>query len=150
MSVEVKGSLVNMQVREVGDTDWLTLVCTSDSQFTITNELTKTRTNCGIKGVPSDPEFTASGNAVENAVPDTLQVSYNDVKEWMKTNTLLEFRYYSLADASAGLTAGQGVNNFGQGYFTETTLTASADTGGEAKFSWSFEGVGNLDEFDAS
>lgn len=150
MSVEVKGSLVNMQVRTIGATDWLTLVCTSDSQFTITNELTKVRTNCGIKGSPAEAEFNASGNAIQNADPTASEVSYNLVKGWQKTRTKLQFRYLSLADAEAGLTEGEGFSNFGLGYFTETTLSANAEADGLARFSWTFEGTDTLDDFDAS
>jgi hypothetical protein len=135
--------------REPGDEDWLTLVCTSDSTFTITNEITKVRTNCGIQGSPGDPEFSASGNAVQNATPETLQASYQDVKEAQVDGTLLEFQYISAADAPA-LTEGQGVNNYGLGYFTESTFTANADPGGPSTFSWSFEGIGTLDDFDQS
>lgn len=147
---QVKGNLVNMQVREVGDTDWLTLVCTEDSQFTLTNELTKIRTNCGILGAPAEVEFNASGNAVHNATPTALEVAYNDVKGWQKDRTLLQFRYLSLADAEAGLTEGEGFSNFGIGYFTESVLSASAEADGIARFSWTFEGVGDLDDFDQS
>lgn len=148
MSVEVQGNLVNFQVREIGQTDWQTLVCTSDSQFALTNEITKRRTNCGIKASVSAPDFNASGNAVHNADPTADEVSYNDVKAWQKDQTKLEFRYLSLADAGAGLTEGEGFLNYGRGYFTESTLTASAESDGIASFSWTFEGVGFIDDFD--
>jgi len=146
---EVKGKLVNLRVRVNGTTDdFKTLVCTEDSQFQITNETSERRTNCGIKTGVALPTFNASGNAVQNPTPTALEVSYNDVKGWQKDITKLDFQYISDADAPAGLTEGEGVNNFGSGYFTDSTFTASAEADGVGAFSWSFTGTGTLDEYD--
>lgn len=146
MATEVQGNIVNFQIREIGEQDWRTLVCTLDSSFTITNEVNKRRTNCGITASISDPDFSASGNAVHNAIPAAEEVSYNDVKGYQKNKTKLEFRYLSLADDN--LTEGQGFTNYGRGYFTESTLTGSAEGNESASFSWSFEGIAFLDDFD--
>lgn len=146
MATEVQGNLVNFQVRAIGETDWRTLVCTLDSQFSITNEVNKRRTNCGITASVSDPDFNASGNAVHNAEPAAEELSYNDVKGYQIAKTKLEFRYLSLADAN--LTEGEGFTNYGRGYFTESTLTASAEANESASFSWTFEGIAFLDDFD--
>lgn len=146
---EVQGNLINMRLRVNGSGDeWRTLVCTEDSSFAITNETSERRTNCGIKTSLSDPSFNASGNAVQNATPTTSEVSYNDVKAWQIAKTKLDFQYISEADVAAGLTEGQGVNNYGSGYFTETTFTGSAEADGVGSFSWTFTGTGVLDQFD--
>jgi hypothetical protein len=150
---EVQGKLVNMKIRVNGTLDaWKTLVCTEDSQFQITNETTERRTNCGVKTGVAQATFNASGNAVQNPTPTALEVSYNDVKGWQKgtsgTPTKLDFQYISDADASQGLAEGDGVNNFGSGYFTDTTFTASAEADGVGSFSWSFTGTGTLDAYD--
>lgn len=139
-----------MKVRVNGTTDdFKTLVCTEDSQFQITNEISERRTNCGVITGVSDPTFNASGNAVQNPEPTTLEVSYNDVKGWQITQTKLDFKYISEADTANGLDEGEGVNNFGSGYFTESTFSGSAEADGVGSFSWSFTGTGTLDEFDS-
>lgn len=146
---EVSGKLINMRVRQNGTLDaFKTLVCTEDSQFQITNESNERRTNCGIKTSIADPTFSASGNAVQNPEPTSTEVSYNDVKGWQKTKTKLDFKYISDADVSNGLAEGDGVNNFGSGFFTESTFQGSAEADGIGVFSWSFTGTGVLDEYD--
>lgn len=147
---QISGLLVNLEYREVGDTDWIRLVCTSDSTFTITSDITKQKTNCGIIGAPGTPDFNASGNAVYNIDPGTGEASYNDVKELIKAGTQVQFRYINAADAPNSITLGQAFNNFGLGYFTELTATASAEDDGFGKFSWTLEGIGELDDFDES
>lgn len=146
----IQGKLINMKIRVNGTTDeFKTLVCTEDSQFQITNEISERRTNCGVITGVSDPTFNASGNAVQNPEPTASEVSYNDVKGWQKAQTKLDFQYISDADTVNGLAAGDGVNNFGSGYFTESTFTGSAEADGVGSFSWSFTGTGTLDEYDS-
>ena len=138
-----------MKVRVNGTLDaFKTLVCTEDSQFQISNESTERRTNCGIKTSVADPTFNASGNAVQNPEPTASEVSYKDVKGWQVNVTKLDFQYISDADVAAGLIEGEGVNNFGSGYFTESTFTGSAEAAGVGSFSWSFTGTGVLDVYD--
>lgn len=146
----VQGTLVNFKYRSIGDTEWITLVCTEDSQFQITNETSTRRTNCGIVKSISDPDFSASGNAVQNATPTQFEASYQAVKALQISKEKVQFSYISAADAAAGLTEGQGISNYGLGYFTDSTASASADADGVLAFSWSFEGTGNLDSFDTS
>lgn len=147
---EIQGKLINLKVRVNGTTDeFKTLVCTEDSQFQITNETSERRTNCGLKTGISDPTFNASGNAVQNPTPTSAEVSYNDVKAWQISKTKLDFKYISDADTVNGLAEGDGVNNFGSGYFTESTFTGSAEADGVGSFSWTFTGTGVLDEYDS-
>lgn len=152
MSVEVKGTLVDFFVRDPGVTAWRKLVCTEDSSFTINVEVAKRRTNCGIKTSVSDPDFSASGNAIQNAEPTSTECSYAYIKQRMKNKQYQEFKYINSADPTVGvggLTEGEGVFNFGDGYFTEATLSASAEADGVLKFSWSFEGTGFLDDYES-
>lgn len=150
MPTEVQGSLVNFQYRSIGDVDWITLVCTEDSQFQITNETSTRRTNCGIVKSVADPDFNASGNAVQNATPTVFEASYAAVKALQIAKEKVQFRYISSADVAAGLLEGEGIYNYGLGYFTDSTATASANADGVLSFSWSFEGTGDLDSFDQS
>lgn len=147
---EISGSLINMKVRPNGTLDaFKTLVCTEDSQFQISNEISERRTNCGVKAGISDPTFNASGNAVQNPTPTASEVSYNDVKAWQISKQKLDFNYISEADVVNGFAEGDGVNTFGSGYFTESTFSGSAEADGMASFSWTFTGTGTIDEYDS-
>lgn len=144
---ELQGSLIQFKVRENGTADPLkTLVCTEDTTFNITNEISKRRTNCGVKTGIADAEFTASGNAVYNYTPGGTEVSWDDIKEWQKSKTKLDFVYEN--DADSPLAQGAALSAVGSGYFTETTFTGSAEADGIGSFSWTFEGTGTLDSFD--
>lgn len=146
---EIQGKLINLKVRVNGSgAAFKTLVCTEDSQFQITNESNERRTNCGIKTSIAAPTFTASGNAVQNPTPTASEVSYDDVKAWQMSQTKLDFQYINDADPVNGIAAGAGVNNFGSGYFTDSTFTGSAQADGIGSFSWSFTGTGTLDQYD--
>lgn len=149
MSIELKGNLINFYVRVSGTSDPFRMgVCTQDTQFQISNEVTERRTNCGIKTGVAEPTFNASGNILINANPSTAEFSYEDVKGWQKSRTKLDFWHRADADSEQGLGVGDGYNNFGSGYFTESTMNASAEADGQATFSFTFTGTGTLDVFD--
>src|SRR5687768_5429696 len=113
MSVEVKGTLVDFYVRDPGQTQWRKLVCTEDSSSTISQEISKRRTNCGVKGSVSDPDFSASGNAVQNAEPSSSEASYAYIKQRIKNKQYQEFKYTNTADPTVGLTENEGIYNYG-------------------------------------
>lgn len=149
MSIEVKGTLVNFEFRRSGTSNpFLKLVCTEDSSFTITSEVSKRRTNCGIKGVSALPEFNASVNAVQNANPGALEAAYQEVKNFIVNQYKMDFRYASYPDAAEGLGYGDGIYNFGSGYFSELGAAASAEPDGFLTYSVNVDGVGVLDVFD--
>lgn len=151
MSLEVKGTLVNFWFRRSGTTDpFLRVVCAESSTFTISSEVSKRRTNCGIKGSVADPEFNASIDAVQNLNPGALEAAYQDVKSFITNKYKADFRYASDADASIGVGFGDGIYNYGSGYFSELGAAASAEPDGILTYSVSFEGVGTLDNFDTS
>lgn len=148
---EIQGKFINFKVRVNGTSDpFKTLVCTEDSQFDISNDITERRTNCGVKTGISDPTFSGSGNAVQNVNPTSEEVSYNDIKGWQKTKTKLDFQYVNEADTANGITAGEAVSIIGSGYFGKSTYNASAEADGIGSFSWNFSGTGILDEYDES
>lgn len=142
----ITGTLVKFWVRDQGTTQWREVVCLEDSTFTITNEVSKRRTNCGIKTSVADAEFTASGNAVSDNNPTSAQADYNYIKTRVKAKQIQEFRYYNDADSANGVSAGY-MNNFGDGYFTELGAAASAESDGLLTFSFTFEGTGTLDDY---
>lgn len=149
MSIEISGKLVNFKFRRSGTSDpFKTMVCTENSEFTITSEVSKKRTNCGIKGKPALPEFSAKISAVQNANPGTSEASYQDVKSFIANGYKADFQYASEADAANGTGYGDGIYNYGSGYFSELSATASAEADGFLAYSVTMEGVGTLDTFD--
>lgn len=148
---EVQGSLINFKVRVNGTLDeFRTMICTEDTTFNIDNETTERRTNCGIKQGIADPTFNATGNAVFDYDPLATEVSYDEVKEWQKSKTKLDFMYLNAADAATGLGEGVALSITGSGRFTSSSFNASAEADGVGSFSWTFTGTGVLDEYDES
>lgn len=147
---EISGKLINFKYRVYPSTDWITVVCTEDTTFTISADIATKETNCGIKARPGIPTFSASGNAVQNVEPTSLEGNYQDIKELIKAGTKVQFSYISEADTAAGFVLGEAIQNYGDGYFGEVTASASASSDGFLTFSWNFTGVGTLDEFDES
>lgn len=148
---EVQGTLINFWVRVSGTSNaFKQLICLENSSFTISNETSERRTNCGIKTSIADPTFNASGTAVQDPNPTSTQVSYADVKAWQKSKTKLDFNYKNDADVANGLDVGEGIQNYGSGYFTETTANASAEADGLLTYDFTFTGTGTLDNYDGS
>lgn len=117
---EVQGTLVNMWVRVSGTANaFKKLICLENSNFQITNEVTERRTNCGVKTGVASPTFNASGSAVQDPLTDGTSVSYADVKAWQVAKTKLDFNYKNDADSANGLDVGEGIQNYGSGFFTE-------------------------------
>lgn len=151
MSIEVKGTLVNFEWRRSGTSNpFKKVVCTESSTFTINSEVAKRRTNCGQKGAATDPDFSWSIDAVQNANPGATESNYQDIKAEMIAKNKIDFRYASYADTGAGLGYGDGIYNFGSGYFSELGAAASAEADGLLTYTVTGEGVGVLDVFDTS
>lgn len=130
----IQGLDVVLEISTDGGSTYKTLVCEEDSQADLSNEVTTTRTKCStFKGI-SAVDMTISGNAVCNADPTSEEVSYNDVQNWQKLKTQLNFRYRNAAAGS--IAAGQAFEHTGVGYFTQSTVTATA--GEVVKFSYTF------------
>ena len=147
---EIAGKLINFKYRVPPSLDWITIVCTEDSSFTISVDIATKETNCGIKAAPGIPNFSASGNAVQNVEPTALEGNYQDVKALTIAGTKVQFQYISEADVAQGFTEGEAINNFGNGYFGNLGAAAAATSDGFLTFSWEFTGVGTLDEYDES
>ena len=143
MATEVQGIDIKVQVREVGDTTWQTLVCEIDSQFQHTNDTTETDTKCGTFNGVKDVKGNYSGNAVFNVVPGANEVSYEDVLNWQINKTLMEMLVENEAytsEAGDPITEGQVIHYFATGRFVDSTLTGA--TGDVGKFSWTFKPTG--------
>lgn len=147
---EIKGKLINFKYRVPPETNWTTIVCAEDSTFTYTIDIAEKETNCGIKSAPGVAKFSASGNAVQNVEPTSLEGNYQAIKALAIAGTKVQFNYISDADVAAGFTEGQAIYNRGNGYFGQVVANAAAAASGFMTFSWNFTGTGTPDVYDES
>lgn len=149
MGTQASGILVNAYVRDPGVTQWRKIVCTTDSTFTISANVTKRETNCGIKAGVGRPQFSASGTAVQNPEPTSSEASYDYLKTRMKNRQYQEFKYQSDADSASGLTEGEAVYNYCDVFISNLEITANSEDGSVVEYSWEVEGYGTLDDFES-
>lgn len=142
MSQELLGSLVTLWVSDTG-LNFKTVVCEESSQASTTNDVSTTKTKCGVFKAPGQPDTKLSGSGVVDGSPAANQVSYKQLQAWAQSKTLLYFIYQNIADAATGITKGGPVYLDGRGYFTEVTVTAAE--GDIIKFNWAFEVTGTVD-----
>lgn len=142
MATEIQGLNIRFQVRvsDGSDPTWKTLVCEMDNQAEMDNEVSETDTKCGTFTGVKDMKGNYSGNAVSNAEPTAAEASYEDVVTWQLLKTLLDFRYFNIADGV--LTDGQAVNQQGVGRFTNSVMQGT--TGEVVQFSWAFSPTGAI------
>lgn len=143
MAVELQAVDVKVQVREVGDTEWLTLVCEIDEQSELTNDTTETDTKCGTFVGVKEAKANVSGNAVYNADPESSEVSLEQVRNWQISKTLLEMlienEAFTASDGSS-IAEGAALHEFYTGRFVQSTRTSPV--GDINKFSWTFKPQG--------
>lgn len=147
---EVNGILIQIWLRVSGTSNaFKYLICTTDSNFNITSDANTKRTNCGPKTAIVAPTFEITGTAVQDPNPTSNQLSYADLKAWMKASTKLDFNYKNDADSSAGLDIGEGVQNYGSAFITSLGYQASAEDG-FSTYDVTLTGTGTLDNYDGS
>lgn len=137
---DIQGIDIKVQVREVGQTDWKTLVCEIDSQFQHTNDVTETDTKCGTFNGVKEVKGNYSGNAVWNVAPGGTEVSYEEVLNWQIAKTLLEMLIENEAftpESGSPIAEAAVLHIFVTGRFVDSTLTGA--TGDIGKFSWTFK-----------
>lgn len=141
MATELQGALVAFKVRDYGSTSaFKTIVCEETVTFDVSNDVSTTKTKCGVfKGVLA-PDFKANGSAVANFVPTSSEYSYNALIEDQKALTKKEFVFESLSDGTNN--EGHLLRMSGAGYFVNSQMTGN--NGETVKFTWSFEGTGTL------
>jgi hypothetical protein len=145
---EVNGDLIVFKVRVNGaGGSFKQIVCTDTVSFDISNDVSTKKTSCGPKTQLTDPTFSASGSGVFENEPLVTQVSWDEIKEWQKSKTKLDFQFVN-TDAAAGLTEGEAVSVTGSGYFTSSTFTGSSEDG-FSTFDFTFTGTGTIDSYDA-
>ena len=143
MATEIQGIdlIFEVRVANASNTTWDRLVCALDDQAEMDNEVSEVDTKCGTFTGVKDMKGSYSGNAVANASPSVgTEVTYEEVVNWQKNKTLLDFRYFNLAFGS--ILQGAAVYQEGSGRFTNSVLTGS--TGEVVQFSWTFSPTGTI------
>ena len=134
---QILGSSVNLKFRESGTTGaYLDLICETENSMDGTANVTTTVTKCGTIQTVSPPVYNFNFDAVADTAPTATQVSYEQVKMWFNSNTLLDFKRTSPSDGS----------NFyeeGEGYLSALSDAAPAE--GAFTFNGTFAVTGSLD-----
>jgi len=141
MATEVQGINVRFLVRDFGSNDaFQEMVCEETLLFDLNNDVTTTKTKCGIfKGIQV-ADFKANGSGVCNVDPTSTEYSYDELQNDQIAIQKKEFVIQNIAYGTIG--AGEQIKMSGGGYFVGSQFNGSV---GEAcKFTWNFEGVGTL------
>lgn len=138
--VSIDGNDVNVYIREAGDSTWKVLTCEETDTAEHTNEVTETKTKCGPAVGIDEMKGNYTGNGVQNADPGATEVTWNDVVNWQKNRTPLEFLMKNeafVAEDGSNIAEGATVHIFAPGKFIQSSLTAA--TGDIVKFAWTFK-----------
>lgn len=143
MATEVQGSRIGFYVRDFGSSAaFKRIVCEESVTLDLNNDVTTTKTKCGVfKGV-SVADFKANGSAVHNIDPTSSEASLDYVQGKQIARTKQEFVMQNEAYTEGGTSydLGEAFRFAGGGYFNSSQATA--DTDNPMKFTWSFEGIG--------
>jgi hypothetical protein len=134
---------IKVQVREVGDTDWLDLVCELDSQFELSNDVSEVESKCGSHVGVKRVKGNNSGNAVFNVAPENTEISYSQVRAWQIARTPLQMRVINeafTADDGTNYAEAAVMHYFYTGKFVNSVL--QGPVGEVGKFSWTFKPTG--------
>lgn len=142
-ATEIQGSNIQLLLRESGSTDeWQEVVCEETVQIEVTNDVTTTKTKCGVfKGIDV-ADFKLNGSAVHNITPTSAEASHDAMLAWQLARTKLDFVFQNRAYGA--IAAGAEVRMAGSAYITSTVLVGSNSE--VAKFTWNLEGVGTLND----
>jgi len=141
-ATEVQGANMKIELRDYGSTDvFQEMVCEETLIFELNNDVSSTKTKCGVfKGIQV-ADFKANGSGVCNVTPTGTEYSYDELQTdqiaLQKKEFVIQNRAY---DAYA---EGQLIKMGGGGYFVASQFNGS--NGEACKFTWTLEGVGTLD-----
>lgn len=143
MATEIQGNDIIVRVREVGESEWLQLVCEIDESIEHTNDVSETDTKCGTFNGVKEMKGNYTGNAVCNASPTSGECSYNQILQWQADREPIEILIENeafTAESGDSVAEGEAVHIFATGKFVASTLTAQ--TGEVVQFSWTFRPTG--------
>ena len=140
-ATEVQGVNVMILVRDFGSEDaFQEVVCEETLVFDLNNDVTTTKTKCGVfKGIQV-ADFKANGGAVCNITPTSAEYSYDELQNDQIGIVKKEFVILNREHDDVG--QGDEIRMSGGGYFVGSQFTANV--GEVCKFTWNLEGVGTL------
>ena len=138
---EISSDLVVSQFREVGDAEWLTVVCETSLNGELVRTANELVTKCGIIKTSNPIGATISGSGAANTAPATGQVSLKQMTDWIAADQALEGRMINLMDGSVGL--GDAILIKGEGKLTRVAPNGNA--GESLTFDWEFSISGTVD-----
>ena len=142
MASTIQGSNIELLVRQKNTGTFKTMTCEETVFLDVTNDVTTAKTKCGtFKGVQV-ADFKLNGTCVFNFEPGITEVSYNEVLAWQLDRTRCEFIMRNTTYET--YTAGEEVRMSGDCFFVQTQFDGS--DGQVAKFSWTMEGDGTLND----
>lgn len=142
MATEVQGNTINFYVRDFGTSQvWRKMTCEETLTFDITNNVNKSTTKCGVfKGLEVS-DFKVSGTAVANFAPTPTEYSH-DLLTFDQAN--IQKKEFRIQDPA---TLGSVILLAGGGYFTACQISFPAND--VVKFTFTFEGVGTLEQHES-
>jgi hypothetical protein len=145
MAREISGNLVTMSVTEdltFPYSNLRTIVCEDTSEGGMDSTVNTTPTKCGVFSTTELPTGTITGSGVANVDPDSDELSFQDILNYVNNRTRLRAVYQNAAE-SPDVTEGEGVFMSGEGYFNSARVTATQGT--QVTFTWSFTFSGDVD-----
>jgi len=138
---QIQGSRQDIEIQLPGDVTFRSLVCLSSSSVNTSADTSTDNTNCGILTSVSDASMTVDFDAVCEATPTSVQITYKELLSAMFNKTLISVRVQS--PAVTGSSIGVAYYHQFSAYVNSLTLTqANAEL---IKFSGSFTSTGTLD-----
>lgn len=147
MAKVVQGSRIGFYIRDFGSsTAFKKLTCEETVSFELTNDITTTKTKCGVfKGVDV-VDFKANGSGAHNTSPGGSEASldYIQTKQIARTKQEYVIQNEAYTEDGTSYALGDEFRMAGGGYFNQSQGTAQV--GEIVKFTWSFEGEGTPDD----
>lgn len=142
MATEIQGADIELTVRQKNTGTFKTMTCEETVFLDVTNDVTTSKTKCGVfKGIQV-ADFKLNGAAVFNAVPTGSELSYNEALAFQLDLVKCEFILRN--KAFGAFSAGDLIRMSGDCYFTQTQFDGS--NGVASKFTWTMEGSGTLND----
>lgn len=140
---DIQASGIPIKLSADNGVTWKTLVCLKNYNIPITRSTNESETFCGKSVGLGALSFNPQGNAVVDTVPDSDEVTLNQMLSWLLAKTELLFR--SAFPVSSGSLGSIGDEFFVKGscYVVSTNLVFQ--TNDVVNFDFELRGFGELD-----
>lgn len=146
MVTELQGSRVGVYIRDYGTTSaFKRIVCEETLTLDLSNDITTTKTKCGVfKGIDVT-DWKLNGTGVCNFNPGGSEISSDDLidKQLAKTKQEVYIQNESFVEGITTYDIGEVFKFGGQAYINSQQLTFG--TSDPVKFTWAMEGIGTPD-----